>query len=144
MKRLINGEEVELSLPDDFTVIRTAEGLRVRGPDGTHSAAAVRSGDTVHVSYKGRVWQIDPIRHGLDHAGGEAEGERRAQLPGQVIEVAAANGDQVEEGAKVLVLEAMKMQREITAPFAGTVAHLDIKKGDQVAEGDLLFSVEPD
>ena len=90
------------------------------------------------------MWLIDPIRHGLEHAGGESEGERRAQLPGQVIEVAAANGDHVEADARVLVLEAMKMQREITAPFSGTIVHLDVKKGDQVAEGDLLFSVEPD
>ncbi len=53
-------------------------------------------------------------------------------------------GDRVEEGHVLGMMEAMKMELSLTAPFAGTVATVDAATGDQVALGATLFVVAPD
>jgi biotin carboxyl carrier protein len=49
----------------------------------------------------------------------------------------------VEKGDKILVLEAMKTQQAFTAPFAGVVRRIEVEKGSQVSDGELLAVVEP-
>jgi propionyl-CoA carboxylase alpha chain len=63
-------------------------------------------------------------------------------MPGTVVAVHVQQGDQVEAGQPVLVLEAMKMQHTVRAPGAGTVAQLDVRPGAQVAAGEVLAVVE--
>jgi propionyl-CoA carboxylase alpha chain len=60
-----------------------------------------------------------------------------------VIAVRAAVGDVVEEGRPILVMEAMKMQHTIAAPYAGTVTELAAEAGAQVEAGTVLAVVEP-
>ena len=62
-----------------------------------------------------------------------------APMPGSVIDVKVAQGAAVKEGDVVIILEAMKMDNEITAPKSGTVAQIAVDKGKQVNTGDLLF-----
>jgi oxaloacetate decarboxylase alpha subunit len=52
-----------------------------------------------------------------------------------------APGDVVAAGDVVLLLEAMKMETEVCAPHAGTVASVDVKEGDSVAVGDTLITL---
>jgi biotin carboxyl carrier protein len=63
-------------------------------------------------------------------------------MPGRVVQVLAADGDEVTEGQAVLVLEAMKMQNEIKAPQSGRVRQIRNRPGDYVEAGSVLFSVE--
>ncbi len=63
-------------------------------------------------------------------------------LQGTVLKVAVGEGDEVEEGALVCVIEAMKMENEITAHRAGKVTGLPIAEGGAVAAGDLLAKIE--
>ncbi|MFN8150514.1 MAG: acetyl-CoA carboxylase biotin carboxyl carrier protein subunit [Solirubrobacterales bacterium] len=63
-------------------------------------------------------------------------------MPGKVIKLAVAEGDAVEVGDVLVVLEAMKMEHELTAPSAGTVAELRVAEGDQVESGAPLAVVE--
>jgi len=65
-------------------------------------------------------------------------------LQGTVLKVAVEQGAQVEEGALVAVIEAMKMENEITAHKAGTVAELPIAVGASVASGDTLAVINSD
>ena len=65
-----------------------------------------------------------------------------APMPGTILKVLKADGDQVKAGDVVLVLEAMKMENEITAPSDGTIASLSLSEGSTVAGGDLLFEVK--
>lgn len=65
-----------------------------------------------------------------------------APMPGRIISVDVAEGDKVAKGQKLLVLEAMKMEQAMLAPFAGVVAELKAVAGAQVAEGTLLVRVE--
>ncbi|MEI2714165.1 MAG: biotin carboxylase N-terminal domain-containing protein [Nocardioides sp.] len=76
-----------------------------------------------------------------DPAAQHQSGSLLAPMPGSVISVAVEQGDQVEEGAVVLVLEAMKMQHTVTAPHAGVVAEVNVRPGAQVAAGEVLAVV---
>jgi len=62
----------------------------------------------------------------------------RAQMPGKVIRVLKNVGDPVAQGEAILVLEAMKMEVQITASQAGTIAELPVSVGNQVANGQTL------
>ena len=66
-----------------------------------------------------------------------------APMPGKVIKLAVAEGAAVEAGAVLVVLEAMKMEHELTAPAAGTVSELRVAEGDQVEAGAPLAVIEP-
>ncbi len=72
-----------------------------------------------------------------------AEGSLLAPMPGSVIAVHAAEGDHVTGGQPVLVMEAMKMQHTIAAPYDGLVSEVAVKVGDQVTAGDVLAVVTP-
>ena len=65
-----------------------------------------------------------------------------APMPGTVIKILKNEGDAVKAGDVVLVLEAMKMENEITAPVAGTLASVNCTAGGTVAGGDVLFEVK--
>ncbi|NML92404.1 acetyl/propionyl/methylcrotonyl-CoA carboxylase subunit alpha [Novosphingobium olei] len=76
-------------------------------------------------------------------AGGLAsDGAIRAPMPGRVISVDVADGERVTKGQKLLVLEAMKMEHALTAPFDGTVTGLTVEAGAQVQVEALLAQVE--
>ena len=65
----------------------------------------------------------------------------KAPLPGTIIDVKVQVGQQVNVGDIVLVLEAMKMQNNIEAEYAGTVTSITVKQGDTVMEGAVLLTI---
>jgi biotin carboxyl carrier protein len=66
----------------------------------------------------------------------------KATLPGLIVAVAVAAGDDVEAGASLLTIEAMKMQNEVRAPRAGRVAEVVVASGQIVATGAALLRLE--
>jgi pyruvate carboxylase subunit B len=71
------------------------------------------------------------------------EGEIVSSLPGSVIQIVATEGQEVEEGELLLVLEAMKMLNRITSPLAGTVKEVYVKEGDKVGKHHLMLKIDP-
>lgn len=59
-------------------------------------------------------------------------------MPGTILDLKVSVGQQVEKGAVLAILEAMKMENEIMAPEAGKVVAVSVTKGQQVNTGDLL------
>jgi biotin carboxyl carrier protein len=55
-----------------------------------------------------------------------------------VLTVAVAEGDEVESGQVLCIVEAMKMENEVRAPHAGTVEHLSVEAGGPVAAGQVI------
>ncbi len=65
-------------------------------------------------------------------------------MPGMVTVLSATPGQKVKHGDTLLVLEAMKMENALVAPFDGLVAELNVRLGAQVGEGDILVRLEKD
>ena len=63
-------------------------------------------------------------------------------MPGKVVYVSRTAGEKVEEGDEILVLEAMKMGNPIIAPKNGTITSMNVKEGQNVQGGDLLFTIK--
>ena len=64
-----------------------------------------------------------------------------APMPGTILDIKVNEGDTVKKGDTLLILEAMKMENEITAPQDGTVALVQTSKGSSVNTGDALISL---
>lgn len=75
----------------------------------------------------------------------QAEGAVYPPMPGKLVEIHVAEGDEVSLGDDLGVLEAMKMQSTITAPREGTVLRIHADAGEAVEAKDLLFEIgDPD
>ncbi len=70
------------------------------------------------------------------------EGAVTAIMPGKIIRVLVAEGDEVAEGDVVCILEAMKMENELKAPQAGVVSKLHVAPGQDVESGAVLAEIE--
>jgi 3-methylcrotonyl-CoA carboxylase alpha subunit len=86
--------------------------------------------------------------HWIDPFGGETDeqvGEDKiaAPLPGMVVALLAEEGAKLDKGAPILVLEVMKMEQTLRAPYAGVLKKLKCRVGDIVGEGVELAEVEP-
>jgi acetyl-CoA carboxylase biotin carboxyl carrier protein len=68
--------------------------------------------------------------------------EVRAEMVANVWKVVVAEGDQVEDGDTVVILESMKMEIPVLAEDSGTVASLKVAEGDVIQEGDLIAVIE--
>lgn len=141
-KYRVNGIEVEFPKELDATTTPLADRLMVRTPEGTLSAVAARLGDKVLVSYGGQVYEIQKASLATGGPAAAGSGEALAPMPGLIVDVLVSAGDTVAKGQKLLILEAMKTQQPVVAPFDGTVESLGVAKGDQVVEGHLLVKVK--
>ncbi|WP_119420185.1 acetyl/propionyl/methylcrotonyl-CoA carboxylase subunit alpha [Desertibaculum subflavum] len=74
-------------------------------------------------------------------AEGDGDAELRAPMNGKIVSVLAQPGDKVAKGQRLIVLEAMKIEHEIAAGRAGTLATVNVKPGDQVPTRHLLASL---
>jgi biotin carboxyl carrier protein len=106
------------------------------------------SGETVDVvvgTERFAVMFTDPKRlRGSAAAAGVGDGAARivAPMPGKVVRVLVQVGAQIEAGAGVVVVEAMKMQNEMKSPKAGSVSAVNVEVGATVNGGDVLVVIE--
>jgi acetyl-CoA/propionyl-CoA carboxylase biotin carboxyl carrier protein len=83
-------------------------------------------------------------RAGGGAGGGGGTGSIAAPMQGTIVKVDVAAGDTVAAGQVVCVLEAMKMENNVTADVAGTVAEVKVEAGQAVGAGDLLLVITPE
>ena len=120
----------------------TGDGLLVTCDGRTTTVLAAQDGATTWLHVDGTTYavaELAPLRRGADAAA--HDGDVRSPMPGTVLDVRVAAGDEVEEGQVLLVVEAMKMEHALAAPAAGVVA-LHVHVGDQVVVDQLLAAVE--
>ena len=79
---------------------------------------------------------------GHGHGGGGGSGQVTVPMQGTIVKVLVQVGDEVEVGQAVTVLEAMKMENNITAEASGTVKEIKVKPGDAVGAGDVVVIIE--
>lgn len=109
----------------DITVEKTAEGFGV-----------LIRGDRFDVDLKDAVKGVDLGR--VAHTGPL---KLVAPMPGKIVKVLVAQGEVVEAGRGVLVMEAMKMENELKAARAGTIQEIRVKEGQAVEMGALLLVI---
>ncbi|MER7542989.1 acetyl/propionyl/methylcrotonyl-CoA carboxylase subunit alpha [Actinomadura sp.] len=130
-----DGEPVDAALSGPFTLTYGGR---------TTSFEAVRDGGTLWLGRGGHVWALsEHVRaEGGAAAAAAGDGVLRSPMPGTVLAVKAAEGDRVEAGQALVVVEAMKMEHTVTAPLAGVVAKLPVRAGAQVALDAVLAVIE--
>jgi propionyl-CoA carboxylase alpha chain len=128
---------------DDAAVVSTSSTSVVLESEGVRTLYAVSiAGDVVDVDWPGGHAALRRTPRFVDPADAVATGSLLAPMPGTVVSVAVQQGQPVEAGQPVLVLEAMKMQHTVRAPGPGTVTEIEVKPGAQVAAGEVLAVVE--
>ncbi len=91
----------------------------------------------------GSAFEVSAFARGGSGASGLAsDGALRAPMPGKIVATPAKPGDTVTKGQPVVVLEAMKMEHALVAPFDGVVGEIGVSVGDQVAADAVLATVE--
>ncbi len=129
------GEDEAAAVAQDYTVEVSGRrfAVTVIGPPGVGGPAAANGAAPA-------AGRTPPRRaRGAGGGGGAGGGDALASpIQGTVLKVAVEAGAAIEEGALVCVIEAMKMENEITAHKAGTVADLPIAVGASVASGDTI------
>ena len=130
---LVHGE-----LDEDDTLSVDLAGVRQR-------AAVVHVGDKLTILSGGRNY---PLQRrdlmALSDVDLEVEGHVEAPLPGKIVQVLVATGDEVKKGQPLLILEAMKMEHTIAAPADATVDTIAFPEGAQVEEGAELIVFQND
>jgi len=115
--------------------------LTIGGKRVTIYGAAAGNNRYLHVD--GQTYTLTvPDARAKRRKGVAAGGDLTAQMPGQVADVLVVEGQTVEAGQTLVILEAMKMQIRVTAPAAGRVRRLLVGKGMVVERGQLLLEVE--
>ncbi len=113
----------------DFDVVR----------DGEEIVVASRSGSR-------RLSIVDSARRSSRGAGKRREVsgrvEIKATMPGRVVNVLVAPGDEVKVGQGIVVVEAMKMENELKSPKAGKVVEVKVVAGQTVEKGELMIVIE--
>ena len=89
------------------------------------------------------VQLVDPFAQ-AEAGAGEGDAAIRAPMNGRLVKVAVADGERVEAGQRLAVVEAMKMEHALVAPHAGVVRDLEASVGDQVEMGERIMRVEAD
>jgi biotin carboxyl carrier protein len=123
-KVTVNGEEFEVELEQD----------------GDNWIATV-AGKTFEIN----VPDAKPAPKKKRSTGGKAKksGKVSANIPGKVVTVEVAVGDEVKEGQVVMILEAMKMQNEIQAPVSGTITEIHCEEGQSIEANVPLLVITP-
>jgi biotin carboxyl carrier protein len=124
--------------PGGYLIAEGPAGERVR-------LVATRSRGKLSLTVGGIAWQAEvlaPATRGGAAAGG-GDSDLVSQFPGKVGKILVAEGQAVQAGEPLLLIEAMKMEFAIKAPFAGTVTKLLVQAGQQLAPGDRFLDLAP-
>ena len=132
----VNADAMQIA-PNTISVLLNGQAFEVHLKQALNGTVKLQTGPhefTAEVQDP-RAWQ------GRQHGAAEIEGQQQivAPMPGRIIAVHVAPGTQVEKGAPLIVLEAMKMEHVLKAGQAGKIEHVGSKPGDQIREGQELL-----
>jgi len=132
-RRLPDGEVYSLLMDGRAHVVRVAP--------GAHSLEVTIRGTTIPVDVRHPLEKLMQSTHG---PAGATEGEIvQSPMPGLVVAVRVETGQAVAAGAPIAVIEAMKMQNELTARHGGVVTDVLVRPGDSVAAHQTLVRLKP-
>jgi len=110
--------------------------------DGEQVSGADTGDGRIVVFEEGDAFEFSPRLRAGSGSGPASDGALRAPMPGKIVATPAKPGDTVTKGQPVVVLEAMKMEHALVAPFDGVVGEIGVSVGDQVAADTVLAVVK--
>ncbi|MDN3646387.1 acetyl/propionyl/methylcrotonyl-CoA carboxylase subunit alpha [Pontixanthobacter aestiaquae] len=125
--------DIDIDFPTD-QIVRASNRLPMQSGDDGMGTVVFESG---------AAFLFEPFRKDAGGTASAADGAILSPMPGKVIAVDVAEGDSVTAGQRLMVLEAMKMEHGLTAPFDGVVTELEASVGAQVQVEAVLAVVEP-
>ena len=134
------GEEIAIDIEEGKTLVVKFLAVSDAHEDGTRTVFFELNGRPREVDVRDRSLETSESRR--RKADPSKPGEVGAPLPGLVTTLAVNEGDVVEKGDRVLVIEAMKMQSTVYAPASGRISMLAVHPGQQVEAKDLLVVLE--
>jgi biotin carboxyl carrier protein len=138
----VDGREVDVD-----AVLARPNVLSLRLGNKAYEVKCERVGVDLHIWVGSRRFAVDvrdprSLRSRSRSADEQGLKKLIAPMPGKVVRLLLSPGDEVEAGAGVLVVEAMKMQNEVKSPKKGTVQKILVSEGAAVNAGDVLAIVE--
>jgi len=138
---LKSGEEITVDIEAGKTLIIKFLTSSDPHPDGTRTLFFELNGQPREVNVRDRALRVEKRTH--PKADPADAGQIGAPTAGVVSGIAVQANQKVERGAKILTLEAMKMQSNIYATISGRIAQLLVAHGQHVEAKDLLVSIKP-
>ena len=117
-----------------------AEEAEIRVDGRTHVVPYVIRGTTVNFAFDGEIYFIEVEEKGRARAR-HKDHSTEAPMPGVVLRILVREGDVVAKGAPLLILEAMKMEHQITAGHDATVVAVNCREGELVQPGVELVTL---
>ena len=133
------GEEIEVEIERGKTLIVKFISLGEPMPDGRRVVYFELNGQSRQVLIKDESIKSSVVTK--VKADPKNENHIGATMPGTVIKVVVAKGDQVKQGDHLIITEAMKMETTVQAPFSGTITDIYVKDGEAISTGDLLIEI---
>jgi 3-methylcrotonyl-CoA carboxylase alpha subunit len=117
--------------------------VSISGQSAAADATLVEADDAVYVLHRGRQTVVRPALFEAEDFDRPAGGVLAAPMHGKLLAIGVAKGDAVQKGQRLAILEAMKMEHALLAPFDGTVADVLASAGMQVAERAPILVIKP-
>lgn len=109
----------------------------------TFRAVVAQEGENSYIIFNGQTYKLREIEDEFASEDSFSDDSLNAPMPGRITKILVKVGDIVKPKQQLLILEAMKMENIITAPFAGTVIKINYKENEQVKEGETLLKIDP-
>lgn len=156
MKKIVSigDQQHELEIERSGTT-SSADGLTIEviGTDGgtaeirvagrTHFVPFIVQGTTVSFTFDGEVYTAEVTDRSARPKARHGAASMAAPMPGAVLKILTAPGSVVTRGTPLVILEAMKMEHQITAPYDGRVTAVNCREGELVQPGVDLITIEP-
>ncbi len=145
LKIAVNGKPLDLSYEEvdalgQVALLSDGKSYGVSIEGDMNKASVVIAGHLYAVEIED---ERERAAHAAERAASKGGGVVKAVMPGIVFKLLVKEGEQVEAGQSLLILEAMKMQNEIAAPAAGRIKTLHVREKEAVAGGAKLVTIAP-
>ncbi|HEV7765155.1 MAG TPA: biotin/lipoyl-containing protein [Thermoanaerobaculia bacterium] len=119
-----------------------ADEMELKIDGRVHVVPYAIQGSTISFSYDGEIYFAEVADKGVRAKARHRDASMSAPMPGLVLKILVRQGDVVAKGAPLLILEAMKMEHQITAPRDGVIASIDCREADLVQPGVELVTMK--
>ncbi len=147
-KLILDGEEIEASFlataPAAWSMIVDGRSVRVLVEPSDNGRYRITIDGVAHEVLLQDEHDLLLAQYGNEAAGGQHVRNVLAPMPGLVRALHVSEGDNVQVGNRLLVLEAMKMENELKSESIGVVRAIHVKPGDRVEKNQMLLEIGPE